>query len=271
MGFGWFTRRSSDDGAQSDQGQTTQRLRSNPIVSPYPMPGSPRTGKYVIKQRRGFFGTIWLLIEICVVAALGFGVCYALFHFDVLGIPEPPVLTEEKQTITVEDLESVIEPASDLITLRYRYTEADIVRNAKEFMDFELPLTEEVEIIRYSGIVGAGIDISKVSFNVQDSEDENGKGRIVVTLPKLKVVQNEIDEESFEVVTVKQTIFNPQGISDATQLLAELKKKAKKRVLEDKQFLADARTNAETVLSNFLTGANVGAYYDIELTWEEEA
>lgn len=272
MPFGWV-RESKIEQASEDKPETQKPLRSNPILSPFPSPGSPRTGRYVIKQKRGFFGTIWLLIKIAFTLTVGFAACYALFHFQVLGNPEPPVLTEERKTISVKELESVIEPASDLVTLRYKYREADIIKSAKQLFDWELPLTQDVEIIRYSGLVGVGFDVSDVEFDVTEpeAESEGGKGSITVKLPKLKVVQNEIDMESFEVETVQQTPLNPQNIGDATQLLAEIKKKAKKRALSDEEFMASAKSNAEVVLNNFLTGANVGTYYDIQFVWEEQS
>lgn len=273
MPFGWV-RESKADSNSAGQPEGTQRLRSDPIVRAHPASGLPR-GSYVIKQRRGFFGTLWLLIKAAFLLAVGFGACYGLFYFGRIAIPEMrapelPALTEERKTITVKELENVIEPASDLVTQRYRYTEADIIKSAKELLDFELPLTQDLEVIRYSGVVGVGIDISKVSFEVTEPEGE-GKGAIVVTLPALKVVQNEIDEDTFEVDTVMQSPFNPQNIGDATQLLAKLKDEAKDRALQDEEFMSGAQDNAVAVLRNFLDGANVGEYYTIEFVWEEQS
>lgn len=268
MPFGWVRESKSSQPTESDTGSPAQ-LRSNPILSPFPYPGTQRTGKYVIKQKRGFLGTVWLLIKIAFALSVGFAACYALFRLNILGSPEPPVLTEERKTISVKELESVIEPASDLVTLRYRYREADIIKDSKQLFDLELPLTQDVEIVRYSGLVGVGFDLADVSFEVVEPGEEGEKGSVIVMLPKLKVVQNEIDMESFEVETVQQTPLNPQNIGDATTMLAEIKKKASKRVLSDEEFMMSAKGNAETVLGNFLTGANVGAYYDIEFVWED--
>lgn len=270
MPFGWVRESNTEQAASSENG-TPKPLRSNPILNPFPTPGSPRTGRYVIKQKRGFFGTVWLLIKIAFALFVGFAACYALFHFHILGDVEPPVLTEERKTITVKELESVIEPASDLITSRYRYREADIIESSKELLDWEIPFTQDVEIIRYAGSVGVGFDVADVKFDVSEPKGESDKGSIVVTLPKVRVVQNEIDMESFEVETVQQTPLNPQNIGDATKLLAKIKKAAKKKALADEEFMTSAKNNAELVLGNFLTGANVGAYYDIQFVWEEQS
>ena len=158
-----------------------------------------------------------------------------------------------------------------MVTLRYRYREADIIKSAKELFNREVPLTQDVEIIRYAGMVGVGFEVSDVDFEISEPEAGADKGSVTVKLPKLKVVQNEIDMESFEVETVQQTPFNPQNIGDATELMAQIKKAARKRVLSDDEFMASAKSNAEIVLGNFLTGANVGAYYDIQFVWGEQS
>ena len=204
-----------------------------------------------------FFHRLFVSIALL---AIGFASCFLMTKFGYLPSFEPPVLSEEHTTITVKELGKVIEPAADLVTSRYRYTDADTADTSKQLLGFDVPLTRDMVVFTYDGVVSVGFDINEVEFEVEDGT-EGEKGEITVTLPELKVVQNEIDMDSFDYAYEEHSIFNQQDMEHTTEILGQLKKKAEKRALGDEDFITEAYTNSETTIRSFLEAAHVGDYY----------
>lgn len=206
-----------------------------------------------------FFHRLFVSIALL---AIGFASCFLLMKLGYLPSLKPPVLSEEHTTVTVKELGKMIEPAADLVTSRYRYTDADTVDNSKKIYDLDVPLTRDMVVFTYDGVVGVGFDIDEVEFAVEEGVGDK-KGEVRVTLPDLKVIQNEIDMNSFEYAYQEHSIFNQKGMDYTTEILGQLKDKAEERALADKDFIADANANSETTIRNFLEAAHVGDYYKI--------
>ena len=165
----------------------------------------------------------------------------------------------EETTITNETVEEALEPAGDLVTLAYHYTNASTVSDVKKFFDFEIPLTESRAVFTYAGVVKVGYDLSEIGIEV-----DNDTKTITLTLPAQKIVSNEIDFDSFEYVVEESSVFNPQTMSESTAAIDDLKDDAEKLVKADKEFADEARTNAEVVLESFLRAAGIADDYTIE-------
>ena len=173
--------------------------------------------------------------------------------------PEPVEIIVEDTVITQEMVEEALEPASDLVTLTYRYTDAASVRDVKKVADFELPLTLSRAVFTYSGTVLVGFDLSKVDIAINEETKT-----ITITLPPFDIIASVIDEDSFEFVLEEQSIFNPVEMSTYTGVLSELKREANARVRKDAEFTAQAKENAEAILRSFLHAAGIDEDYTIE-------
>lgn len=165
----------------------------------------------------------------------------------------------EKSTIDVKTIEEVLQPAGDLITQRYYYTDVDTFENYKELLGAKLPLTTDKVVFTYKGVISAGIVLSKVGFEV-----DNEAKKITVTLPTVFIVSHEIDEDSFTAYEIKNSIFTETKIQEYSSLMGSLKHKKEGQLLKDEEFLDRAVKEAKNVITSFLKAASVTSDYTIE-------
>lgn len=169
-----------------------------------------------------------------------------------------PTPTEEPFILTVSHVEEIISPASDLVTTKYAYTDADTYENYKELFNIRLPITTNKVVFTYSGTVGIGIDISKLSSYL-----DNQSKSITIVLPELEIKYNEIDANSFEYYNVSSSIFNQLKIEDCTDLISTLLEEKEKQVLNNKKVMDEARTNTELVLKSLLSASELTKDYKV--------
>ncbi len=176
-----------------------------------------------------------------------------------------PIITTADDTIvkdnymlTISTVEKIIKPASDLITSKYNYKDADTYENYKQLFGQKVPFTTDKVVFTYKGTVSVGIDLSEVKYDI-----ENKNKTISIELPEIKVKSNEIDDSSFEYPFESDSIFNTTGMSDFTELLATLKEKKAEEVKRDKEFLDTARQSTKKVLQDFLTASDVTKDYTV--------
>lgn len=164
-----------------------------------------------------------------------------------------------KAVVTISYLQELLEPASDLVTTKYLYKDADSYKNAKKFLDHDIPFTTNEVVYTYKGAVSLGIDISQCGFSV-----DNENKRIEVSLPDIKIIANEIDADSFEFISDKKSAFNPTSMEDYTSLLAKLKNEKAAQVMEDQDLLDEVKKRTETVISNFILRTDLTAGYSVD-------
>lgn len=208
------------------------------------------------------------LIAFLVIFCLGFGIgtyqCYKYMEQRREGIdPAGPAVvvpapTDQPITLTISHIEEIISPASDLITTKYTYTDADTYENYKQFFDIKLPFTTNKIVFTYSGRIAIGIDLSKVSTYL-----DNESKTITLVVPEIDIKYNEIDAESFEYYNVSTSIFNELKMEDVTDLIATLCEEKRLKVLNDKAAMEEARANTEMVLKSLLNKSELTKDYKI--------
>lgn len=159
---------------------------------------------------------------------------------------------------TIIKISETLEPASDLISTKYYYTDAEIYEDYKELFGMKLPFTTDKSIFVYDGVISVGIDLSQVEYAV-----DNESKTITMTLPEIKILANEIDQDSFEFPYVSNSVFNQNEIPGFTKLLAELKELNAEKLLQNTEFMTTVRMNTELVLRSFLTASDVTADYRV--------
>lgn len=157
-----------------------------------------------------------------------------------------PLTVEE--TLTTITLEEILKPASELVSLKYCYTDADFYEQSKSAFGVKVPFTTDKVVFTYSGKISAGIDISEVNYDIDDD-----KKTITITLPEPQILSHEMDEKDFKFFDVKNSVFTETTLENYSSLIAELKEKKKAQLEEDDEFYKSVTENAETVLKNFLT------------------
>ncbi len=185
---------------------------------------------------------------------------------------EAPVLTAEptvipvaddrpeKTTVTVEEIESVLSPASDLITSKYYYTNAADFDSVLTWFgsDIKNPFTHSKGYIIYDGIVSVGIDMSEISFDI-----DNDSRTIFVHLPAEKILAHEIDDSSVKSDS-SESVFNQLDAEYYAKLIDGFKKSTEQKVLGNKEYISQVRANTELVIKNFLSAADVTKDYTVQ-------
>lgn len=232
-----------------------------------------RTEERRVHRRRRVPG--WLLVFLLVlVAALGFFGRELFDQYAGRGEPQPaapelPVQMEaepdeviqvnESAVLTVWNIEEILRPASELITTRYYYTDADIFENYKQLGGMKIPLTTNKTVFTYDGTVSIGIDFSQIAIEVDNEERV-----ITVTLPPSRIIANEIDASSFRYYDVTNSVFNQTEMGDITELIDQLKLKKEEKIYADEDFLLQSDRNAQRILEGFLSASELTDSYTVE-------
>lgn len=204
-----------------------------------------------------------LLILIAASIGLGVGVCIAKPRED--ESENEPIVTvvddeivEDNYILTITNIKEVLEPASDLITTKYYYTDSNTYENYKELFGQKIPFTTDKVIFTYNGVISVGIDLSGLRYSINHNDKI-----ITITLPKVKILANEIDESSFEFPYMADSIFNATEMDDYVQLIGRLKQERADELMENTEFMEDALENTKYVIEKFLTASDVTKEYDV--------
>ena len=147
----------------------------------------------------------------------------------------------------------------DLSTVKYNYTNVVSYKDNKKLKDLDIPFTNKGFLIKYSGYIKAGIDLSTATVNVVD------KHKVEIVLDKPIVFDNVINEEDSYVYDEKESLFNQLKIQDLYDVLTEEQKKMEKEVIE-KGLLNEAEENAKEILNSFLTSMG---FTDINISFRK--
>ena len=164
----------------------------------------------------------------------------------------------DNYTLTISNVKKVLKPASDLVTIKYCYTDADTYENTKELFGKKIPFTTDKVVFTYDGTVSVGVNLAEVDYEI-DNENKT----IDITLPKLGIIANEIDTSSFEFPFMSDSIFNATDMSDYVELVDQLKKAKAEKVLNDTEFMDSAKEKTQKVLKSFLTSAEDTKQYQV--------
>ena len=160
-------------------------------------------------------------------------------------------ISEDNYTLTISNVKKVLKPASDLITIKYCYTDADTYENTKELFGKKIPFTTDKVVFTYDGTVSVGVNLAEADYEI-DNENKI-----------IDIIANEIDTSSFEFPFISDSIFNSTDMSDYVKLVDQLKKAKGEKVLNDKEFMDSAKENTQTVLKSFLTSADTTKEYKV--------
>ncbi len=195
--------------------------------------------------------SVRLTVVAVVVVAVIFGGYFGIKHHN------------HKDDLTVIQIIESLEPASDLVSTKYYYTDADIYEDHKEAFGLTIPFTRDKAVFTYEGVINVGIDLSAVKYEVNNGGKNEDKV-ITITLPEFKIISNEIDPNSFKFPYVSNSIFNQNEIPGFTKLMAELKEtKAAQELVAKPQFIDTVRVNTENVMRKFLAASDATKDYQV--------
>ena len=173
--------------------------------------------------------------------------------------PDAVIPVDDGAVVTVWNVEEILKPASELITVKYNYTDADVFENYKQIRGWKIPGTTNKTIFTYEGVISVGIDFAQVAVQV-----DNDARTITILLPEPTVMANEIDASSFQYYDISNSVFNQTEMGDVTELVKVLKEKKAEKTLTNQEVLLQAKENAETVIKSFLSVSDLTKDYRIE-------
>lgn len=137
---------------------------------------------------------------------LGAGLAFwATTYFDAAQPVSP--------TITSSILKEELKYVKDLVTVEYRYTNADKAEFPGHVLFGQsVPFTGKSFIVSYDGVIKYGVDLSAVEIRVSEAAKT-----VTVTVPRSKVISHEMPEEGFRALDEKNGLFNRIQIDDVTE------------------------------------------------------
>ena len=161
---------------------------------------------------------------------------------------------EITSTLVEEELQSV----KELTSLKYKYTNVGSFENQSEFYGIKIPLTLKKFIISYDGVINGGIDLEESQISVEEK-------KIIIKLPKSKILSHEIDENSIKIFDEKNSIFNLLEIEDYSNFRKDQMEKVEKEAIE-KGLLTEASERTKKAVVDLLNiNPLIAEEYEIEI------
>lgn len=145
------------------------------------------------------------------------------------------------------------EDMGELATQAAYCTMVEDTEAARDLFGVEIPFTQSRLIYSYDVIVRAGLDFGQIEWSV----DEPNKV-IEVKLPEIKVLNSELDTESFKLYLEDESIFRRISMEENNDSMIEMEENARRQAVGN-GLLDEARANAEAILRSFFAGV-----YDLE-------
>ncbi len=132
-------------------------------------------------------------------------------------------------------------PIQELALVKYNYSGVIGYKDFIKIMKINIPLTEKSFLLKYNGYIKAGVDFKNMKVEVTGKD-------VHISLPKPKILDTLIDENSISVYNESMNAFNPIKISDYNEAIV----KEKNTMIQDaiaQGILNDANKQAELVLT----------------------
>ena len=146
--------------------------------------------------------------------------------------------------------------------MSYNYTKVGKFSDNLKFNGWDIPLTQKSFLITYNGKLKAGIKMDKIKTSIENNT-------IVVSIPEIEILSNEIDENSIEVYDETKNVFNPISISDYTAFAKKQKETVAEEAIEN-GLLSEAATKTQSTIKKYLNAIpGISDSYEIEVKFLE--
>lgn len=146
----------------------------------------------------------------------------------------------------------------ELALVQHNYTGVISYKDYRKILNINVPLTDKYFLLKYNGYIKAGVDFGRIKVNVINPTD------VHVSIPKPKILDTVVDENSIEVFNESENAFNPIKIADYNEALSR-EKNAMIRDAVNQGIYKQATEQAKLTLSALLTDMG---FINIEITEE---
>lgn len=145
----------------------------------------------------------------------------------------------------------------ELSTVKYNYTGVIGYKDAMKIFKMNIPLTEKYFLVKYNGYLKAGVEFDRIVVNVENE-------KVHVSIPRARIFDIVIDENSVTVYNESDNAFNPIKISDYNQALMKEKETMRNDAIKQ-GILKDANQHAELAIRSILQEMG---FDDVDITME---
>ncbi len=148
--------------------------------------------------------------------------------------------------IVLKELQSKLVDVGELTTAEYLYTDANRFTDTKHFIGLTLPGTTKSFVVKWDGVIRAGLDITQITVKVNESQKA-----LTITLPEVRILSHEILDDTAETLDESGGLFNPIKVDDVNALYSVSKDAMEQRALQN-GLLEQAEENVKARLSSLL-------------------
>lgn len=184
---------------------------------------------------------------------------------EVERLSDPIAIYEEaSREVDIRLINAQIQDIGELATVEYLYTDAGKFEDPAEIFGKDIPFsfTTKSFIAKWDGVIKAGVDISKVTAEVNQFNKE-----IVIHIPTAQILSHEIDDESIETLDEKNGLFNKLKVDDIREFDGISKDAMEQRAIEN-GILDKAMENAKKLIYN-LVNTDVVEEQEYTITFKE--
>jgi len=164
-------------------------------------------------------------------------------------LKEPVTVSEEvEEEIDLGLIRAEIQEIGELATVEYLYTDVAQYSDPKQLFGHDVPFTTKSFIIKWDGVIKAGVDITKITVALDLKQKE-----ITVRMPAAQILSHETILDSYETLDEKDNVFNPISIDDIRLVDAAGQTAMEQRAVEN-GLLDKALENAKSIISGLITG-----------------
>lgn len=144
----------------------------------------------------------------------------------------------------------------ELALVKHNYTGVISYNDYMKILNINVPLTDKYFLLKYHGYIKAGVDFDQITTDLENDTT------ILVTLPKPRILETVIDENSIEVFNESNNAFNRIRIADYNDALIREKQVMVNDALEQ-GILEESARQAKTAIHSLLREMG---FRDIKIT-----
>lgn len=153
---------------------------------------------------------------------------------------------------------NTINQVLDINTVKYNYSNVITVKKDKSINEIKIPFTEKSFVVKYDGIINAGVRPENIKVLKNDGKD------ISIEVKKCEILDHYIDDENFYIYDIKNSIFNKLNVQEVIDDVNKYKKDYEKKLIQE-GFMDEVKSNTKSSIENILK--NIG-YKNIEILFK---
>lgn len=189
--------------------------------------------------------TVVVIIALIIVAVLAITKKNKELQEEIEQLSNPVAVYEmASREVDMHVINEKIQDIGELATIEYLYTYAGKFEDPAKIFGKDIPIsiTTKSFIAKWDGSIKVGVDISKVTAEVDESTKE-----IIVHIPKAKILSHEINDESMETLDEKNGMFNKLKVEDIRKFDAISKDAMEQKAIKN-GILDEAFENAKEII-----------------------